>query len=65
MAHRRSYIKAFTQGGGALPTWLSGGNLLTVAFDGAIKPFIIWDVLKMAFAALTVTGAWALFGVKR
>ncbi|MDB5528951.1 MAG: biotin transporter BioY [Devosia sp.] len=54
-----------TQGGGALPAWLSGGNLLTVAFDGAIKPFIIWDVLKMAFAALTVTGAWSLFGAKR
>lgn len=54
-----------TQSGAALPAWLSGGDLLTVAFNGAIRPFIIWDVLKMAFAALTVTGAWALFGAKR
>jgi biotin transport system substrate-specific component len=54
-----------TQGGAALPAWLSGGDLVIVAFDGAVKPFIVWDILKMAFAALTVTGAWSLFGAKR
>ncbi|HTM78186.1 MAG TPA: biotin transporter BioY [Devosia sp.] len=54
-----------TQGGGALPAWLAGGNLVAVAFDGAVRPFIIWDVLKMAFAALTVTGIWGVFGAKR
>jgi len=30
------------------------------AFDGAIKPFVIWDILKMAFAALSVIGGWSL-----
>ena len=30
------------------------------AFDGAIKPFVVWDVLKMAFAALSVAGAWTV-----
>ncbi|MDB5560737.1 MAG: biotin transporter BioY [Hyphomicrobiales bacterium] len=46
--------------GGALPGWLNQNDLLTTAFNGAVKPFIIWDILKMAFAALTVTGAWTL-----
>lgn len=30
------------------------------AFDGAIKPFVLWDVLKMAFAAASIAGAWSL-----
>ena len=30
------------------------------AFDGAIKPFVVWDIVKMAFAAISVTGAWTL-----
>jgi biotin transport system substrate-specific component len=30
------------------------------AFDGAVKPFVVWDILKMAFAALSVAGAWTL-----
>lgn len=30
------------------------------AFDGAIKPFALWDALKMVFAALTVSGIWSL-----
>ncbi|MEO6396066.1 MAG: biotin transporter BioY [Devosia sp.] len=47
--------------GGELPKWLQGGNLLQVAFDGAVRPFILWDLLKMAFAAMTVSGAWAIF----
>jgi biotin transport system substrate-specific component len=54
-----------TQGGAALPAWLAGGNLVAAAFDGAVRPFIIWDVLKMAFAALTVTGIWGVFAAKR
>jgi biotin transport system substrate-specific component len=48
------------QQGGALPGWLDQSNLLATAFNGAVRPFIIWDILKMAFAALTVTGAWTL-----
>jgi len=47
--------------GGELPSWLKGGDLLTVAFNGAVKPFILWDLLKMAFAAITVAGLWAAF----
>ena len=39
---------------GVAPQAVLGG-----AFDGAIKPFIVWDILKMVFAALTVTGLWA------
>lgn len=43
--------------GGTLPAWLASGDLLTVAWNGAVQPFILWDVLKMVFAALTVAGA--------
>ena len=35
--------------------------VLGSAFDGAIKPFVAWDALKMIFAALTVAGVWTLF----
>ena len=38
--------------------WIDQNNVVASAFAGAIQPFIIWDVLKMALAALTVTGAW-------
>ena len=40
---------------GVSPAVVLGG-----AFDGAIKPFVIWDILKMVFAALSVTGVWTL-----
>lgn len=46
--------------GAALPGWLDAANLLGSAFDGAIKPFVLWDVLKMGFAAVTVAGLWQL-----
>lgn len=48
------------QSGAALPGWLDAGNLLRTAYDGAVGPFIVWDLLKMVFAALTVSGVWAL-----
>jgi biotin transport system substrate-specific component len=51
--------------GAALPAWLSQGDLATAAFNGAVRPFIIWEILKMALATATVTGAWALLGRKR
>jgi biotin transport system substrate-specific component len=44
--------------GAALPKWLDATNLLGTAFDGAIKPFVVWDIVKMAFAAVTVAGVW-------
>jgi biotin transport system substrate-specific component len=34
--------------------------VLASAYKGAIEPFVIWDVLKMALAALTVAGCWTL-----
>lgn len=52
------------QGGGELPKWLAGGDLMTIAWNGAVQPFILWDILKMAFAALTVSGAMALLRPK-
>jgi biotin transport system substrate-specific component len=49
-----------TQSGAALPSWLDAGNLIATAWNGAVAPFILWDVLKMAFAALSVVGIWKL-----
>jgi biotin transport system substrate-specific component len=40
--------------------WIDQANVVASAFAKAIQPFIIWDILKMALAALTVTGAWNL-----
>jgi biotin transport system substrate-specific component len=50
--------------GAALPKWLDATNLVTSAFDGAVKPFVVWDIVKMAFAAVTVAGVWQ-FAKKR
>src|SRR5687768_11980089 len=38
--------------------WIDQANVVASAFAKAVQPFIIWDILKMALAALTVTGAW-------
>lgn len=40
--------------------WIDQTNVLGSAFAKAVQPFIIWDILKMALAAVTVTGAWNL-----
>ncbi len=40
--------------------WIDQSDVVGSAFRGAIQPFIVWDILKMALAALTVTGAWNL-----
>lgn len=40
--------------------WIDQANVLGSAFAKAVQPFIVWDVLKMALAALTVTGAWKM-----
>ncbi|WP_297580486.1 biotin transporter BioY [Devosia sp.] len=44
--------------------WLDQSNVVADAFAKAVQPFIVWDILKMALAALTVTGLWSLFGRK-
>ena len=45
--------------------WIDQTNVVASAWAGAVQPFLVWDVLKMALAALTVTGAWSLLGKKR
>lgn len=40
--------------------WIDPSNPVASAFAGAIQPFIVWDILKMALASVTVTGAWKL-----
>lgn len=42
--------------------WVDQTNVVASAFSKAVQPFLVWDALKMAFAALTVTGIWAAFG---
>ena len=42
--------------------WIDQSDVVGSAFRGAIQPFVVWDILKMALAALTVTGAWGLLG---
>jgi len=43
--------------------WIDQANPVVSAYERAVQPFIVWDILKMALAALTVTGAWQI--VKR
>lgn len=44
--------------GGALPKGLDVTGIVGFAWSKAVEPFIIWDLLKMAFAAITVAGLW-------
>jgi biotin transport system substrate-specific component len=44
--------------GGELPKWIDATNVVGTAWKVAVEPFIVWDILKMAFAALTVAGLW-------
>jgi biotin transport system substrate-specific component len=46
---------------GAGAAWIDQADIVGSAFARAVQPFILWDVLKMVFAAATVSGAWALF----
>jgi biotin transport system substrate-specific component len=52
------FLWLVTLGAGA--SWLDASNLLGSGFAKAVQPFLVWDALKMLFAALTVTGVWAL-----
>ena len=45
---------------GSGAAWLDQANLVGSAFAKAVQPFLVWDGLKMLFAALTVTGIWTL-----
>jgi biotin transport system substrate-specific component len=44
--------------------WLAAFTDLTVAFDKGVAPFVVWDIVKMAFAAVSVAGVWQ-FAKKR
>jgi len=45
---------------GSAATFLDQANVLGSAFAKTVQPFLIWDAMKMAFAAVTVVGAWQL-----
>lgn len=50
--------------GAALPSWLDADNLAMTAYNGAVMPFVLWDVIKMVFAALSIAGATSLIARK-
>lgn len=52
-----AWLLAFSGNAG----WIDQSNVVGSAFAGAVQPFIVWDICKMALAALTVTGVWNLF----
>ncbi len=40
--------------------WIDQSNVLASAWARGVQPFVVWDILKMALAALTVTGIWGV-----
>lgn len=40
--------------------FIDQANVLGSAFARTVQPFLLWDMLKMAFAAVTVVGTWQL-----
>jgi biotin transport system substrate-specific component len=40
--------------------WIDQTNVVASAFAKAVQPFLVWDVLKMAFATMTVAGLWTV-----
>jgi biotin transport system substrate-specific component len=59
-------INMIVSAGGELPVWptLDPQDLVGSAYQGAVAPFIVWDLMKMALAAVTVAGGWALLRPK-
>ncbi|MBL8596584.1 MAG: biotin transporter BioY [Devosia sp.] len=45
---------------GSGASWIDQSNIVGSAFARAVQPFLVWDALKMLFAALTVTGIFTL-----
>ncbi|HZY68281.1 MAG TPA: biotin transporter BioY [Devosia sp.] len=66
-AHAVLYALGFLWllGLGSSAAWLDQTNLVGSALARAIQPFVVWDVLKMLFAALTLTGIWTLASKRR
>lgn len=40
--------------------WIDQSNVIGSAFTKAVQPFVVWDLVKLAFAALTIVGGWQL-----
>ncbi len=40
--------------------WIDQSNVVASAWAKGVQPFVVWDILKMALAALTVTGIWGV-----
>ncbi|RUT31106.1 biotin transporter BioY [Arsenicitalea aurantiaca] len=57
LAFGTGYLWLVAMSGGA--AWIDQSNVLGSAFAVAVQPFIVWDLLKMAFAAISVAGLWA------
>jgi biotin transport system substrate-specific component len=57
------YLWLLAMSGGA--SWIDQNNVLGSAFDIAVKPFIVWDTLKMALAAVTIAGGWQFLGSRK
>lgn len=45
--------------------WIDTSNVLLSAYKGAVEPFIIWDIVKMAFGAMTIWAGWAVLRNRR
>ncbi len=56
-----AWLVALSGGAG----WIDQSNVLLSAFEKAVAPFIVWDLLKLAFAGLTVSGLWTLLSPRR
>ena len=50
------YLWLVAMSGGA--SWIDQSDVFGSAFNIAVAPFVVWDVLKMALAAVTIAGGW-------
>lgn len=48
-----------------LLTGMPLSSAFATSFAKGVQPFLVWDVLKMAFAAISVAGIWTLVPRKR
>jgi biotin transport system substrate-specific component len=53
------YLWLVAMSGGA--AWIDQSDVWWSALGKAVQPFVLWDILKLAFATATVIGAWTLF----
>jgi biotin transport system substrate-specific component len=56
LAFGYSWLLAMASGA----SWIDPNNVVGSAFAVAVQPFLLWDAVKVVFAAVTVTGAWSL-----